>query len=35
MAVITISRQVGSGGDEIAARVCERLGYRYFGQARL
>lgn len=30
MAVITISRQVGSGGDEIAARVCERLGYRYF-----
>lgn len=30
MAVITISRQYGSGGDEIAARVCEFLGYRYF-----
>ncbi len=30
MAVVTISRQVGSGGDEIAARVCEVLGYRYF-----
>lgn len=30
MAVITISRQTGSGGDEIAARVCDLLGYRYF-----
>jgi cytidylate kinase len=30
MAVITLSRQIGSGGDEIAARVCELLGYRYF-----
>lgn len=30
MTVITISRQYGSGGDEIAARVCEMLGYRYF-----
>lgn len=30
MAVITISRQVGSGGDEIAERLCDRLGYRYF-----
>jgi len=30
MAVITISRQYGSGGNEIAARVCEILGYRYF-----
>lgn len=29
MAVITISRQYGSGGTEIAARVCELLGYRY------
>ena len=29
MAVITISRQVGSGGTEIAAQVCTRLGYRY------
>ncbi len=30
MAVITISRQSGSGGDEIAGRVCEILGYQYF-----
>jgi cytidylate kinase len=30
MAVITISRQVGSGGDQIARQVCELLGYRYF-----
>lgn len=30
MAVITISRQYGSGGDEIAARVCETLGCRAF-----
>ncbi len=30
MAVITISRQYGSGGDEIAKRLCEILGYHYF-----
>jgi CMP/dCMP kinase len=30
MAVITISRQYGSGGDEVASRSCELLGYRYF-----
>jgi cytidylate kinase len=30
MAIITISRQYGSGGDEIATLVCERLGYRHF-----
>lgn len=30
MAVITISREVGSGGDQIAHRVCELLEYRYF-----
>jgi cytidylate kinase len=30
MAVVTISRQFGSGGDEIAALVCEALGYHYF-----
>ena len=30
MTVITISRQFGSGGDEIAVRVCEILGYRQF-----
>lgn len=30
MAVITLSRQYASGGDEIAARLCELLDYRYF-----
>lgn len=30
MTVITISRQYGSGGDEVALRVCEMLGYRLF-----
>ncbi len=30
MATITISRQYGSGGQEIAARLCEMLGYKYF-----
>ena len=29
MAVITISRQFGSGGRQVAARVCELLGYSY------
>lgn len=30
MAVITISKQYGSGGDEVASRLCELLGYRLF-----
>ncbi len=30
MAVITISRQFGSGGDEVASQVSQRLGYRVF-----
>jgi cytidylate kinase len=30
MATITVSRLFGSGGEEIAMRVCELLGYRYF-----
>jgi hypothetical protein len=30
MAVITISRQYGSGGREIAGLICDSLGYRYF-----
>ncbi len=29
MAVITISRQFGSGGSEIAALVSQRLNYTY------
>jgi cytidylate kinase len=32
MAVITISRQYGSMGDEIAFRICKMLGYRYFNK---
>jgi cytidylate kinase len=28
--VITISRQIGSGGDEIARKVCNILGFAYF-----
>ncbi len=35
MAVITISRQTGSGGDEIAALVCKQMGYQYFDKAML
>lgn len=30
MSVITISRQVGSLGDELAERLAKELGYRYF-----
>ncbi|MBN1566200.1 MAG: cytidylate kinase-like family protein [Anaerolineae bacterium] len=32
MTVITVSRQLGSGGDEIATQVCERLGYQFFNK---
>ncbi len=32
MAVITISRQYGSGGDEIAAQVAQDLDYRLFNK---
>lgn len=35
MAVITISRQYGSGGEEIAKRVCDLLGYRYFDKSMM
>jgi cytidylate kinase len=30
MAVITIAREFGSRGDEIAQRVCDKLGYQFF-----
>jgi hypothetical protein len=30
MAVITISREYGSRGNEVAQLICDRLGYRYF-----
>lgn len=35
MAVITISRQYGSGGDEIAGLVCQNTGYRLFDKFML
>lgn len=35
MVVITISREAGSGGDEIAHRVCELLDYRYVDKGLL
>jgi len=35
MTTITISRQTGSGGDEIAHRLCEILGYRAFDKHML
>jgi peroxiredoxin/cytidylate kinase len=33
--IITISRQAGSGGDEIAEKVSELLGYAYFDKGLL
>jgi CMP/dCMP kinase len=30
VAVITISREYGAGGNPIAGLLCDRLGYRYF-----
>jgi CMP/dCMP kinase len=33
MAVITISRQFGSGGDEIVERICRILGYQPFDKS--
>ncbi len=35
MAVITISRQYGSGGEEVAQHICEILGYRYFDKTMM
>ena len=35
MAVITFSRQYGSGGNEVARMVCEKLGYRYFDKTMM
>ena len=35
MAVITISREFGSGGDEVASRLCEVLGYHSFGKLEI
>jgi cytidylate kinase len=30
MTTITISRQLGCGGKDVATLICERLGFRYF-----
>jgi len=35
MAVITLSREYGSGGDEVAGRLCEALNYRAFGKLQI
>lgn len=35
MAVITISREFASGGDEIASQLCAALGYRSFGKEQI
>jgi cytidylate kinase len=35
MAILTISREYGSGGREIGRRVAERLGYQYVDKERL
>jgi hypothetical protein len=35
MAVITISRQIGSNGEEIAQELCDLLDYSYFDKSLL
>lgn len=35
MTVITISRQFGSAGDEVADRVCAMLGYSHFDKQQI
>lgn len=35
MAVITLSRQLESGGDEVARLLCEKLGYQRFDKAAM
>lgn len=35
MAVITISRQLASLGDEISAKIADELGYAYFGKKEI
>jgi CMP/dCMP kinase len=35
MAVVTISREFGSGGDEVAGRLCEVLGYHSFSKDQI
>ncbi|MCR4822666.1 MAG: cytidylate kinase-like family protein [Treponema sp.] len=35
MAVITVSRQLASYGDEISAKIAEELGYKFFGKKEI
>jgi len=35
MAVLTISREFRSGGQEVGAAVAERLAYQYVGKERI
>ncbi len=35
MAIITISREFGSGGDEVASRLCAELGYHSFSKVQI
>ena len=35
MAIITVSRQLGSGGDEISMKIAEKLGYKFFGKKEI
>lgn len=35
MAIITISRQIASLGDEISAKIAQNLGYKFFGKKEI
>jgi cytidylate kinase len=35
MAIVTITRQVGSGGEDIGRGIAEKLGYLYVGKERI
>lgn len=35
MAIITVSRQLSSLGDEISRKIAEKVGYRFFGRAEI
>ena len=35
MAIITVSRQLASLGDEISAKIAERLGYKFYGKKEI
>lgn len=35
MAIITVSRQLASDGDEISRKIAEKLGYKFWGKAEI